>query len=83
MDTNGIEWRIARLETLAVGLAEGVALWRGAVEVPLLPMERKAYLPKQAPVWERFAVQAKSSARAASVMATTAGCLSFLSTEMA
>jgi hypothetical protein len=44
LDSNDIERRIARLETLAVGLAEGVALGRGAAEVPLLPAERKAYL---------------------------------------
>jgi hypothetical protein len=66
-----------------VGLADEVALWRGAAEVPLLPVERKAFLLQAGSIWGAFAVQANSSARAASVMATTAGCLSFLSTEMA
>jgi hypothetical protein len=44
MDTNDIEQRIARLETLAVGLSHEVALWRVAAEHPLQERERKAYL---------------------------------------
>jgi hypothetical protein len=44
MDTNDIEGRIARLETLAVGLSREVALWRVAAEHPLQERERKAYL---------------------------------------
>jgi hypothetical protein len=39
----GIEERLVRLETLALGLSRGVAWWRGKVS-PLMVAERRAYL---------------------------------------